>query len=126
MPTNVTWINGRFLDEFQAAVPLRDIGLLHGAGVFTTMRSYGGRVFRLDRHLRRLRDSCEALFIPLQCKDEALGEVADELLQRNELADARLRLTVTRGAAKQDPLHGLRLEPNVFLTAAPLEAYPAE
>src|SRR4051794_4666454 len=68
MPT--VWINGRFDDEAVASVSVRDAGLLHGAGVFTTMRSYGGKVFRLDLHLRRLRDSCEALFIPLQYKDD--------------------------------------------------------
>jgi branched-chain amino acid aminotransferase len=120
------WVNGEFFDEASASVSLRDTGLLHGAGVFTTMRGYGGRVFQLDRHLRRLRDSCEALFIPLQYKDEALRSATEELLRRNELSDARLRLTVTRGSARQDPLHGLRLEPNVFLTAAALDPYPAE
>ena len=120
------WLNGGFVDESEASVSLRDTGLLHGAGVFTTMRAYGGRVLQLGRHLRRLRDSCEALFVPLQYKDGVLADAAAELLRRNELSDARLRLTVTRGAARQDPLHGLRLEPNVFLTAAELEPYPAE
>jgi branched-chain amino acid aminotransferase len=120
------WINDAYVDESEANISIRDTGLLHAAGVFTTMRSYGGKVFRLAEHLRRLRDSCEALFIPLQYKDERLSEVVDELLARNELADARLRLTVTRGTAQQDPLHGMILQPTVFLTAAPLEAYPAE
>ena len=120
------WMNGEYVEESAASVPLRDTGLLHGAGVFTTMRGRGDKVFQIDRHLRRLRDSCEALFIPLQYKDEVLAEATDELLRRNGLADARLRLTVTRGFARQDPLHGLRLDPNVFLTAAELEPYPAE
>jgi branched-chain amino acid aminotransferase len=124
------WLNGAFVDESSASVSLRDAGLLHAAGVFTTMRSLGGGVLWLDRHLRRLRDSCEALFIPLQYKDDALSEAAAELLRRNELAGAgakaRLRLTVTRGTATQDPLHGVRVDPTVFLTAAPLEPYPAE
>jgi branched-subunit amino acid aminotransferase/4-amino-4-deoxychorismate lyase len=124
MPT--VWINGRFEDEAVASVSLRDAGLLHGAGVFTTMRSYGGRVFRLDLHLRRLRDSCEALFIPLQYKDDVLTRAADELLRQDGLSDARLRLTVTRGTSTPDPLHGNRLEPTAFLTAAPLEPYPRE
>jgi branched-chain amino acid aminotransferase len=124
MPT--VWINARFEDESTASVSLRDAGLLHGAGVFTTMRSYGGKVFRLDRHLRRLRESCEALFIPLQYKDDVLTGAADELLSRDGLSDARLRLTVTRGASTPDPLHGNRLEPTAFLTAAPLEPYPRE
>lgn len=120
------WLNGNFIDESEAAVSLRDTGLLHAAGVFTTMRSYGGRVFRLERHLARLRASCEALFIPLIHKDDALTPVVQELLQHNALSDARLRLTVTRGQAIHDPVHGLRLEPNVFLTAAALEPYPEE
>lgn len=120
------WINGSFVDEENATVSVRDTGLLHAAGVFTTMRAYGGRVFRVDRHLARIRASSEALFIPLQFKDDALTAAADELLARNELQDARLRLTVTRGKATQDPLHGMRLEPTVLLTAAPLEPYPLE
>ncbi|HWE93986.1 MAG TPA: aminotransferase class IV [Tepidisphaeraceae bacterium] len=124
MPT--VWINGQFKDDAEAGVSLRDSGLLHAAGVFTTMRAYGGRVFRMPQHLRRLRDSCDALFIPLPHKDEALTAAAEELLGRNELGDARLRLTVTRGAVTQDPLHGMRLEPTVFLTCAALEAYPLE
>src|SRR5687768_43102 len=122
----VVWLNGSVIDEESAAVSVRDTGLLHAAGVFTTMRSYGGKVFRFEQHLRRLRDSCEALFIPLQHKDEVLTRAASEVLERNNLSDARLRLTVTRGLARQDPLRGLRLEPTTFLTATDLEPYPQE
>ncbi len=120
------WLNDRFVDEADASLSLRDTGVLHAAGVFTTMRSYNGKVFRLEAHLRRLRESCEALFIPLQYKDEVLARAATDVLERNGLSDARLRLTVTRGLARQDPLHGLRLEPTAFLTATDLEPYPQE
>jgi branched-chain amino acid aminotransferase len=122
----IVWLNGSLLDEESASISVRDTGLLHAAGVFTTMRSYGGTVFRLEQHLRRLRDSCEALFIPLQHKDEVLARAASDVLEQNNLSDARLRLTVTRGLARQDPLHGLRLEPTTFLTATDLEPYPQE
>jgi branched-chain amino acid aminotransferase len=123
---SLVWLNGRFLDEEQASVSIRDTGFLHAAGVFTTMRSDGGVVFRLAQHLARIRASCDALFIPLQFKDDALLAAVAELLQRNGLTDARLRMTVTRGLARQDPLHGLHLEPTVLLTAAELEPYPAD
>lgn len=124
MPT--VWINGEFTDEETAHVGLSDGGLLHAAGVFTTMRATAGRVERIDAHLARLRDSCDALFVPLQHKDAALKDAAAELLARNELTDARLRLTVTRGRSRLDPLHGPVLEPTCFLTAAELVPYPAE
>jgi branched-chain amino acid aminotransferase len=90
------------------------------------MRSYNGRTFRLAQHLRRLRESCEALFNPLQYKEDALAAAVEEQLRRNELSDARLRLTVTRGVAETDPLHGTHLRPTVFCTAGPLEPYPQE
>lgn len=122
----VIWLNNTFLDESDAALPLRDTGLLHAAGVFTTMRSTRGKVFRLAHHLKRLRDSCDALFIPLMYKDEQLIEAVEQILELNQLSDARLRLTVTRGHASNDPVHGLRLEPNTFLTATDVEPYPAD
>lgn len=124
MPT--AWFNGQWIDEDDAAITLRDTGLLHAAGVFTTLRAKAGRVFRLGQHLHRLRHSCDALFVPLQHSDAVLGQAVDELLSRNHLADARLRLTVTRGQALQDPLHGTHLAPNCFLTATDLTPYPAE
>jgi|ERR1700722_3241938 len=118
------WINGQFVDESLATVSVKDAGLLHAAGVFTTMRSYGGRVFAVDRHLARLRQSCQALFIPLMVSDEILTAAAHELLAKNDLSDARLRLTATRGVVRQDPIHGTAMSPNVFMTAAELEKYP--
>jgi len=120
------WINGSFVDEDQAAVSVRDTGLLHAAGIFTTMRAVGGRPFRLDLHLARLRRSSDALFIPIPYRDEQLEQAVIELLRRNSLADARLRLTVTRGRATDDPLHGMRLDPTVLLTATAFEPYPQE
>lgn len=117
------WINGSFHDHDTASVSLRDTGLLHGAGVFTTMRSFGGRVFRLDRHLARVAASCEALSIPLPYDAAALEPAVDELLARNSLQDARLRLTVTRGSASTG---GEGMVPGVFITAAAVDPYPAE
>src|SRR5213078_2457565 len=127
MPSSsFTWINGNFVEEDNASISIRDTGLLHAAGVFTTMRSAGGRVFRLQQHLARIRESCEALFIPLQYSDEILTDAANQLLSRNNLSDARLRLTITRGTATDDPLHGMRLEPTAFLAATAVEPYPQE
>lgn len=120
------WINGNFIEESTASVSLRDTGLLYAAGAFTTMRSYDRKVYRLREHLARLRHSCEALFIPLQFKDDQLITAIHELQKKNELNDARLRLTVTRGMTEHDPLHGPRMTPTVFCTAAQVEPYPQE
>ena len=48
------YLNGELVAAEQAALPALDRGLLYGYGLFETMRSYGGRVFRLAEHHRRL------------------------------------------------------------------------
>ena len=120
------WLNGEFIDIDAARIDPRDGGLLHAAGVFTTMRAVGGRTMLLDRHLKRLRDSCNALHVPLTFEDKVLATAVGGLLGRNELPDARLRLTVTRGRSEQDPLHGEIHRPTVLLTAAEMTPYPPE
>ena len=118
------WFNGSFIDDSEAHISPHDAGLLHGIGVFTTMRASKGVVQRLSAHLQRIRNSSEALSVPLIPSDEAITEAARELLTRNNLLDARLRLTVTRGVVTNDPIHGPRAEPTTLLTAAAFEPYP--
>lgn len=110
---SVAWLNGSLVDEQTASVPVRDTGFLHAAGVFTTMRADSGTIVRLPRHLNRLRQSCDALSIPLQYRDDQLTSAAAEVLEKNQLQNARLRLTITGSGT-------------CLLTATPLQTYPPE
>ena len=117
--------NGEFQPATDARVSASDGGLLHGAGVFETMRAEGGRVFRLDQHLARMKRSITALIRPID--DDALpgAVIFSELLRRNDLDAARVRMTVTAGATSAEP--GEEASPlTVLVTAAPLQEYPAE
>ena len=118
------WLNGGLVDESTAHVSVRDTGLLHGIGVFTTMRADGGTIRSIDSHLLRIRSSCEAFAIPLTYTNDELKAAAATLLADNAFPSARLRLTVTRGSQRSDPKHGVILEPTVLLTATQLEPYP--
>lgn len=118
----ICWSNGSLIEEQAAAVSVRDSGFLHAAGVFTTMRACGGRVFQLAEHQKRLRDSCQALEVPLPYPDEQLAEAVEGVLRANNLSDARLRLTVTRGVVQE----GAFPNPTAILTATRFEPYPEE
>jgi branched-chain amino acid aminotransferase len=58
------WIDGNIVDASDAKIPVRDHGLLYGDGVFEGIRVYGGTVFRLHDHMRRLAFS--AAYIGLE------------------------------------------------------------
>lgn len=89
--------NGEFVPEADARVSIFDRGFLYGDGVFETMRAYGGRIFRLDQHARRLRQSAELIGLDLALKEEQIGDICSRLLEKNGLLDAILRISVTRG-----------------------------
>lgn len=120
------WLNGSLLDAQSARIHPGDLGLLHAAGVFTTLRARRGEPWQFERHVARLRASCDALSIPLTYSDDDLLAAARQLLRDNALDAARMRLTVTRGVTRDDPQHGLVVEPTVLLTAQPLQPYPRE
>jgi branched-chain amino acid aminotransferase len=91
--SNVAYVNGAFLPEADARVPISDHGFLYGAGVFETMRAYNGKIFALDAHLLRLRDGLRALEI----KNSAdFSQILSELIAKNGITDGIVRLYVTR------------------------------
>jgi len=118
---NVVELNGRLTPLDEARVPVTDLGLLYGIGLFETMRAYESRVFRLDQHLQRLLASAEKLQLPVTREMLPDGERVSALLAANDLSDARLRLTVTGGSPIRE---GVRHA--VLLTAGVMEPYPPE
>ncbi len=92
------YLNGELVQQETATVSALDRGLLYGYGLFETMRSYGGRVFRLEEHYQRLCRGAErvGLEVPFLLAD--LVGAAKGVLQSNGLEDARVRLMLTAGA----------------------------
>jgi branched-chain amino acid aminotransferase len=94
---NQIYLNGKFVPEEQATVSVFDHGFLYGDGVFEGIRAYGGRVFRLEDHVRRLFDSAQAIMLRIPMSQEEMCEAILETLRRNNLRDAYIRPIVSRG-----------------------------
>jgi len=124
--TPTVYINGAFVRRDEASVSITDGGWLHGAGLFETIRAEYGRVFRLRQHLDRLRNSAATILRPIERADLPGDDVFAELLERNGLHKARLRLTVTAGSMLERPEPGAEdvLPLSIALTATDLDGYP--
>src|SRR5262249_51204565 len=92
------YISGKLYDKADAKICVDDHGLLYGDGVFEGIRSYAGKVFRLDRHLDRLYDSARAIHLVIPMTKSDLAQAVIDTLTVNGLKDAYIRLVVTRGA----------------------------
>jgi branched-chain amino acid aminotransferase len=97
MPTNHIYINGEFVPSEEAAISVFDHGFLYGDGVFEGIRAYGGRVFRLKEHVRRLFDSAQAILLCIPMTQEEMAQAILETMRKNNLLDGYIRPIVTRG-----------------------------
>lgn len=113
------YLNNRFVPEAEATVSPFDYGLLFGDGLFETLRAYGGTLFRLEAHLERFINGAARLEIPLPAPG-LLASILQQTLQRNDLREALLRLTVTRGVGKPGLRPASCRTPTLIATARPL------
>ena len=93
----MAFLNGRFVPLAEAKVSVFDRSFLYGDGLFETIRVYDGKPFRWTQHCERLRHGAEFLKIPLPYSPGELAQVVRQLIARNALPEALLRLTLSRG-----------------------------
>ena len=110
------WLNGQLVEDDRARISVHDRGLTLGDGLFETMRAYDGRVFRLEAHLRRLRDGAIRIGLPLP---DNLADAVRQTVEANGFDDAVVRLTVSRGVGGHGAEPPERPSPTVIVTARP-------
>jgi len=116
-------LNGTFLPLEDACIPVMDRGFLFGDGVYEVIPVYGGKLFRLAHHLRRLENSLEAVRIGNPLSGKEWETMLMELVSRNEGADQAVYLQVTRGvAAKRDHAFPADTRPTLFAMSTPIAA----
>ena len=89
-------VDGEIVPAENATVGVRDRGFMYGDAAFETLRAYGGAVFAWDAHEARLRNTCDLLGFAEAVPDD-LRERVRATLDTNDLDDAYVRLSVTRG-----------------------------
>ncbi|MEX2293828.1 MAG: aminotransferase class IV [Acidimicrobiales bacterium] len=95
----LVWINGAVVSADDATISVFDHGLTVGDGVFETLKAVAGEPFAVRRHLERLRRSASALGLEVPVGDHELRAAMTEVLASHALPLARVRITVTGGAA---------------------------
>lgn len=113
----IVYAAGEYVRESEATVPVLDHGFLYGDGVWDGMRLYGGKVFRLKDHLKRLYDLAHVCSMEIPMTPGEMEHIIMELLKRNGYPDeAYVRPVVTRGMGLGPPgLSSDTCEPRVYI-----------
>ncbi|MEX2142305.1 MAG: branched-chain-amino-acid transaminase [Pirellulales bacterium] len=118
------FISGKLYDKDDAKISVYDHGLLYGDGVFEGMRSYGGKVFRLEQHLERLWNSAKAIALEIPLSRPAMAKAVNDTLAANNIADGYIRLVVTRGAGSLGLDPNRTSHPQVIIITDHIALYP--
>lgn len=117
----IIYLNGRIVTPSEAVIPVDDRGFLFGDAVYEVLRSYRGRLWCFERHMRRLGQSLAAVDMA-HVAVEPIGRALKETYAASGIPDAVVYLQVTRGAAPRSHAYSRDLKPTVLITVRDLSA----
>jgi len=124
MTETVCYVNGDFVSLKDAALPVRDLSILRGYGVFDFLRTYNGNPLNLRRNLKRLQTSARHVYLHLPWSIDELEQIVLDTLSRNIIPEVSIRIVVTGGVA----VDGITPPetPSLLVLVTPVRIYPAE
>ena len=92
------WYDGALVPWREAKLHVLSHGLHYASAVFEGERAYGGKIFKLTEHSRRLADSAKLLGFELPCSVDDVDRACDEVLRANGISDGYVRPIAWRGS----------------------------
>ena len=108
------YLNGRFVEDDEAKVPVTDHSFLYGDGCFEGIGVCNGCVLHLDDHVARMFKSARMLRITVPVSEEELRNLILETAARNGMAESKmgyLRPLLSRGAGPLGVKYSNKLGP---------------
>lgn len=120
---SIYYIDGSFVEAEKAVLPVSDLALLRGYGIFDYLRTYGGRPFHLDAHIRRLMNSAQLIGLSCPWSISRIGGIVEETLERNSFEESSIRLMVTGGDSGDSITPGEK--PRLLVMVQPMKRFPS-
>jgi branched-chain amino acid aminotransferase len=114
MGERIVYVNGEFVSEEKAVISVFDRGFRWGDAVYDAERTYGGKLFRLERHMDRLYGSLRYARIDPGVSKEEMTEITRRVAETNALLlapndDYTVAQVVSRGVfTRSRSLAGLK------------------
>jgi len=99
MNNHISYINGNYVEIEQASIPINDLGIQRGYGVFDFLRVAGDKPLFIDDHLDRFYVSAEVMRLNIEQERAELKSIIQQLINTNDLNHSGIRLILTGGAS---------------------------
>lgn len=121
---SIYYIDGSFVAAEKAALPVSDLAILRGYGVFDYLRTYGGRPFHLDAHIKRLLNSAQLIGLSFPWNIQDISHIVEATLERNSYQESSIRLLVTGGDSVDSITPGEK--PRLLVMVTPVKVFPSQ
>ena len=92
-------INGKYVDAAEAALPVTDLAILRGYGIFDYFRVKNFVPLFVRDHVERFARSAERMQLELPVSPSQLKKDIERLIEKNQVPDAGIRLLLTGGVS---------------------------
>jgi branched-chain amino acid aminotransferase len=93
------YVDGQFVPASEAVIPVDDLAIMRGFGVFDLLRTLNGKPLFLEEHITRLQTSARQIGMELPWTSQKLIDIVMQTLQRNSFEESNIRIVVTGGSS---------------------------
>jgi branched-chain amino acid aminotransferase len=121
----IVYLNGEFVTESEARVPVWDRGFSGGDGVYEVTRTFAHRPFKLDQHIARLYRSLKYVRIDCGLPPSEMEALSQEVLRRNlhflkPEDDVAIWQVISRGRTQSTFSHKASPRPTIAIYCLPV------
>lgn len=122
MKKPIFFLNNKFITAAEAKIPVTDLTVQRGYGVFETLRTYKKKPFRLEKHLERLFRSAKLIELQIPFSVDFLKNKILETLAKNNYPDSSVKIIITGGNSKNTISPSSK--PSLCILVTPVHPYP--
>jgi len=118
MSNRYTYINGEIVLESEAKLLVSDLAVQRGYGIFDFLKTVNGKPIFIEDYFNRFYNSANEMHLDIGLDRSELLKVISLLLEKNNIANASLKLILTGGYSED----GYQIaKPNLVIVQAPFE-----
>jgi branched-chain amino acid aminotransferase len=114
------WLNGEYCKVQDLKVSILDLGLIHCDATYEVINSKNRKIFMLDDHLDRFRNSCNHWRLSIPVSKKEIKSIISNLCKEAGEPDLLIWIGITRGIPESgNPRDLVSPTPNLFLYVKP-------
>jgi len=119
----IFYVDGEYVPHDKAFIPVDDLAVLRGFGVFDIIRTYNGKPYFFKEHIKRLENSAKKIGLKLLWTQKEIENIVLETLNKNpDIDEANIRIIITGGSSYDFMTPAGN--PRLIVLITPINKYP--